>query len=194
MAAAYGAAARVAINDMGLSDLFANNLLIRLVRGDNSRYDLMASMVGTRLGDRVLVAGTGDGRLLAAVGAGTGLTGRVCAVEPDEATAKSVEAAATAAGVLVEVEPAPLAHLPFEPASFDVAITTGDASGAPTAPLGEILRVLRPGGRCLVITHPQGHARDAPVEAFKAAGFRAARLIAERSGLAFYEAVKSGQA
>ena len=37
---------------MGLSDLFANNLLVKLLRGDNSRYELIASMVGTRLGDR----------------------------------------------------------------------------------------------------------------------------------------------
>lgn len=178
---------------MGLSDLFANNLLVRLVRGDNSRYDLIASMVGTRLGDRVLVAGAGDGKLLAAVGSGTGLTGRVCAVEATEPAAQAVEAAATAGGVLVEVEAAPLSSLPYDPASFDVAITTGDPSGAVTAPLAEILRVLRPGGRCLVVTHPQGRATEAPVDAFKSAGFRAARLIAERSGMAFYEAVKSGQ-
>ena len=85
-------------------------------------------------------------------------------------------------------------RLPYDAASFDVAVTIGSAAGEVAAPLAEILRVLRPGGRCLVITHLQGHGGDRPVEAFKTAGFRAARLIAERSGFAFYEAVKSGQA
>jgi SAM-dependent methyltransferase len=179
---------------MGLSDLFANNLLVKLLRGDNSRYELIASMVGARLGDRVVVVGGGDGRLLAAVGAGTGLTGRSCAVEADVATAAAVNTTATANGVLVEVETAPLDRLPYDPASFDVAIATGSDDGGVAASLSEILRVLRPGGRCLVVARVTGKASDRPAEALRQAGFRAARLIAERSGLAFYEAVKSGQA
>ena len=179
---------------MGLSELFANNLLVKLLRGDNSRYELIASMVGTRLGDRVVVVGGGDGRLLAAVGAGTGLTGRTCAVEPDADTAATVNTAATANGVLVEVEAAPLDRLPYEPGSFDVAIATGADTGGVAASLEEILRVLRPGGRCVIVAQVQGRASQEPVELLKRAGFRAARLIAERSSLAFYEAVKSGQA
>ena len=97
-------------------------------------------------------------------------------------------------GVLVEVETAPLERLPYEPASFDVAIARGHGPGEVTTPLAEVLRVLRPGGRCLVIA-PAGPSRAiGPVEAFKAA--RLPRRTPHRrlaAGLAFYEAVKSGQ-
>jgi ubiquinone/menaquinone biosynthesis C-methylase UbiE len=177
---------------MGFSDLIANNVLVKLLRGDNSRYELIASMVGTRLGDRIVVVGTGDGKLLAAVGAGTGLTGRVCAVEADQAAATAVNAAATAGGVLVEVEAALFDRLPYDDASFDVAVMRGIGSGV-SASLTEVLRVLRPGGRCLIVSSSKDHAGTGPVDALRTAGFRAARLIAERAGLAFYEAVKSGR-
>ena len=107
---------------MGFFDVFANNVLVKRLRGQTGHADLIAQMVGTRLGDRVLVIGGGDGRLVAAVGAPTGLTGRVTAVEPDAAVANRVEVAATAAGVLVEVEAAGFDRLPFEDAAFDVAV------------------------------------------------------------------------
>src|SRR4029453_10359532 len=100
---------------MGLSDLFANNVLVKLLRGDNSRYDLIASMVGTRLGDRVVVVGGGDGKLLAAVGAGTGLTGRVCAVEADAGSASAVSDAAMAGGGLGGAEAGPPGGPPLSP-------------------------------------------------------------------------------
>ena len=107
---------------MGFFDVFANNVLVKRLRGQTGHADLVAQMVGTRLGDRVLVIGGGDGRLVAAVGAPTGLTGRVTAVEPDATVANRVEVAATAAGVLVEVEAAGFDRLPFEDAAFDVAV------------------------------------------------------------------------
>lgn len=178
---------------MGLGELFANNALVKLLRGDTSRYDLIASMVGTRLGDRMLVVGGGDGRLVAAVGAGSGLTGRICAVERDSSRATAVEQEATAQGVLVEVEASASEKLPYDAASFDVSVMTVEENGRVSG-LDEVLRVLRPGGRCVVLVRAKVPAGDAPVVAFKEAGFRAARLIAERSGFAFYEAVKSGAA
>jgi ubiquinone/menaquinone biosynthesis C-methylase UbiE len=176
---------------MGLSDLFANNLFVKLLRGDTSQYDLIASMVGTRLGDRVLVIGGKDGRLVAAVGKGTGLTGRTCAVESDQAAAAAVETEATGQGVLVEVHTSPLQQLPYDAASFDVVVVPAvDASLDP--PLNDVARVLRPGGRCVVVAKGKGPASDRPVDALKAVGFRASRLIAQRGGFAFYEAIKSG--
>ena len=47
---------------MGFFDVFANNVLVKRLRGDTGHADLVAQMVGARLGDRILVIGGGDGR------------------------------------------------------------------------------------------------------------------------------------
>jgi ubiquinone/menaquinone biosynthesis C-methylase UbiE len=173
---------------MGFFEMLANNALVKLVRGQDGHAELIASMVGTRLGDRVLVVGGGDGRLVAAVGAPTGLTGRVAAVEPDAAAANKVELSATAAGVLVEVQAASLDRLPFEEAAFDVAVVplAGSIEALGTS-LGDVWRVVRTGGRAMVVAHRAATDHAKVIAALGRAGFRAARLLGEREGLAFYE-------
>lgn len=176
------------------SELFANNLLVKLLRGDTARYDLIVSMVGVKLGERLLVIGGGDGQLLAALGAKTGLTGTIAAVEPDEAGAARVLEDATKAGVLADVETA-VGTLPYPPGSFDIVVIPfpADEAAALASHLAEAFRVLRDGGRCAVIVRgaatPSGAAPPI-VTALQQQGFRAARLLAERNGLVFYESVK----
>jgi ubiquinone/menaquinone biosynthesis C-methylase UbiE len=173
---------------MGFFDVFANNVLIKRLRGHNDHGELIAQMVGTRLGDRVLVIGGGDGRLVAAVGAPTGLTGRVTAVEADAAIANRVELAATADGVLVEVETAGFDRLPFEDAAFDVAVLPMPATlEALAAALADVWRVVRTGGRAMVVAAAGVPASAAVIDTLGKSGFRAARLLGERNGLAFYE-------
>lgn len=178
---------------MGFFDVFANNVLVKRLRGQTGHGDLIAQMVGTRLGDRVVIIGGGDGRLVAAVGAPTGLTGRVTAVEPDAAVANRVEVAATAAGVLVEVEAAGFDRLPFEDAAFDVAVipmpATVEALGAA---LTDAWRVIRTGGRAMVVAAAGVPESAGVIAALGHAGFRAARLLSEREGLAFYESSRPG--
>ena len=179
---------------MGFFDVFANNVLVKRLRGQTGQGELIAQMVGTRLGDRVLVIGGGDGRLVAGVGAPTGLTGRVAAVEPDAATANRVELAATAAGVLVEVMTAPVERLPFEDAAFDVAIVPMPATAeAAAAALTDAWRVVRTGGRAMVVAAAGTPPSAAILDALGRAGFRAARLLGEREGLAFYESSRPSQ-
>jgi hypothetical protein len=176
-----------------LSELFANNILVKLLRGDAARYDLIASMVGAKLGERLLLMGGADGRLLAALGAKTGLTGTAAAVEPDKETATRVLAEATKAGVLADAYAAPDGTMPFDVNAFDIAIIPfpADAGAGLTAPLNEAFRVLRDGGRVSIITRTGiGGASSAIVAAIQQAGFRAARLLAERDKLVFYEGVK----
>ena len=105
-----------------LSELFANNILVKLLRGDAGRYDLIASMVGAKLGERLLLMGGADGRLLAALGAKTGLTGTIAAVEPDKETATRVLTEATKAGVLADAYASEDGTMPFDVNSFDIAV------------------------------------------------------------------------
>jgi ubiquinone/menaquinone biosynthesis C-methylase UbiE len=177
---------------MGITDLLANNALLKLFRGDRSRDELIVSMVGTKFGERLLIVGSGDGRLVGVLGAKAGLTGHVCAVEPDEARAEQVRRRASNEGVLVDVEVAPLNVIPFAAGMFDVAVltpTTPDVAAA----LTDVSRALRSGGRVVVIARSAAETGTARgVELLRQSGFRAARLIAERSGLAFYEAINIG--
>ncbi len=182
-----------------LKDLFAQNVLVRWLRGDSAQYDLIVSMVGVRLGERLLVAGGGDGRLVAALGRKTGLTGRICAVERDQATADAVFDLATKEGVLSDVEVSPLEQLPFEHGAFDVAVLPALADGLPRPTptmFNEAFRVLRAGGRALVMylraepTGPDASDASGTIHQLQAAGFRAARELAHRDGIVFFEAIK----
>jgi SAM-dependent methyltransferase len=171
---------------------------------------LSVTMVGVKLADRVLVIGCRDPRLIAALAIKAGLTGRTCAVDRSESTVREAERATLADGALVEFAVLDGTSLPYDGASFDVvvlreALRTADA-GERQALGAEASRVLRPGGRCMVIDTIGGSGglgalfgRSAPpdpnaaleiTEGFKALGYVAVRTLAERDGLLFIEAVK----
>jgi ubiquinone/menaquinone biosynthesis C-methylase UbiE len=185
---------------MGFFDIFANNLLVKWLRGDTGRYDLIVSMIGVKLGERLVQLGGHDGNLLAALGGKTGLTGQVVGVEEQEADASRVQQTAEKAGVLADAATAPGWQTTFGGESFDLAILP-QVDGVTTdlsARLAEAFRLLRMGGRCTVILKmgkgapAAGSATpgEAIIQQFQQRGFRAARLLAERDGLAFYEALK----
>ena len=171
---------------------------------------LPVSMAGVRLGDRLLVIGCGDPMLIARLAAKTGLTGRAVAMDAREALVASAADVALREGVLLETISAPWNALPDDRDSFDVVVIRDVLPYLePTKRswfLGEALRVLRPGGRCLVIdgTAKKGIlnvgrseavtsdyvAAGGPAGILTAQGFKAARVLAERDGLLFAEAVK----
>lgn len=166
---------------------------------------LAVSIAGIKLGDRVLMIGCSDPALIARLALKTGLTGRPCAVDEDEARAGRAGEIATREGALLETITAPFTSLPLENDAFDVAIVR-DALGAVdvsrrTAAVAEILRVLRAGGRCLVIDSTArglggllSRQRAEPdydaAATLGMAGLRAVRTVAERAGLRFVEGVK----
>ncbi len=160
-------------------------------------------MAGIKLGDRLLVVGCSDPLLIARLGAKTGLTGRAHAVDADEQTAARAAEITLREGALVETSVSPFTTLPLEAAAFDVAIVRDVLprlpEGTPIACLAEVRRVLRPGGRCLVIDSRRrglaalvgSKSQDyEPARILESAGFKAARVLAEREGQMFAEGVK----
>ena len=181
--------------------------LFKLKKSGGPR-DLEVSMAGLKLGGRVLQAG-GDGELIAAMAAAVGLSGQACALVRDRGDVEAVEQAAARAGVLIEIEVAPSTRWPYEPDSFDL-VTFPDAIGTlrpneRVRSLQEACRVLRVGGRCLVIERSQRgglgalfsrqaldrqYAAGGAVTALKAEGFRGVRVLSDRDGLRFTEGTK----
>jgi ubiquinone/menaquinone biosynthesis C-methylase UbiE len=173
-------------------------------------YQLRLSMAGVKLGSRVLQLGADDPGLFAAMAGKVGLTGRACAIDESEAGVARLQEAAAKAGVLVEIESVPYSTVPYADEEFDlVVVRTSLDAMRPEGRVGalkEAFRVLRPGGRCLIIeSAPRGGlgalfnrpARDAYYDssdgaerALQAEGFRATRRLAEREGMAFIEGVK----
>jgi SAM-dependent methyltransferase len=170
---------------------------------------LAVSMSGIKLGDRLLVLGVSDVPLATALAAKAGLTGRACVLDESDDLRTRAASTIEQEGVLVESFCAPLVSLPFDDESFDVVVLrnvlrAADPASRPHA-LAEVHRVVRPGGRCIVIDDAPrsgigalvgGHrtegqyAGGGAAALLAAAGFRAARTLAERDGLVFVEGVK----
>lgn len=179
---------------------------MRLFR-QTSLEDLPVSIAGIKLGDRVLMLGCHDPKLIARLASKTGLTGRACVVDEDAARTARAAGTALGEGALIETITAPWTALPLDSGAFDVTIARDALATLPCGRrgglLGEVLRVLRAGGRCLVIESvPRGGlgallARRpadpdyAATRALEAAGFRAVRTVAQRDGLLFVEGVKA---
>jgi ubiquinone/menaquinone biosynthesis C-methylase UbiE len=158
-----------------------------------ARDALAVTMAGVKLGDRFLSVGMRDAKLIAALAAKAGLTGRACATDADPARVAGGAAAIEAEGALAEVVHAPWDTLPYEPGSFDVALVRDVFStlipDEKTHCAAGILRVLRGGGRVVVVEAAKMNA-DALTTPLKSAGFAAVRVLAEAEGAIFVEGIK----
>jgi ubiquinone/menaquinone biosynthesis C-methylase UbiE len=176
-------------------------------------HALAVGMAGVKMGDRLVQIGCAHAGRLGAIAVKVGLSGRAVAIVADEAAASRARKGAAAAGVLVEIDVAPPSRLPLDDDAFDVAVVD-DTAGLfsnlrpedRVAAVRELRRVLRPGGRAVVIgTAPRGglgallgrpainpefQAKGGAVEALKADGFVSVRTLAEREGLSFVEGVR----
>ncbi len=180
-------------------------------------HTLAVSMTGVKMGDQIVQVGCAHGGRLAAVAGKVGLSGRAVVVAPDESSAARARKGAADAGVLVEIGVAPPTRLPLENDGFDLAVVDDTAGLLGTmraedrvAAIRELLRVLRPGGRVTIVgaaargglgamlsrmqSGPPFAASGDAIKALEADGFRSARVLAERQGLAFVEAIKPRQA
>ncbi len=166
---------------------------------------LPVAMSGVRMGERVLQIGIDDASLAGAIAAKVGMSGHAAIAVTDDRQAARARAGAAAAGALVDVQTTEAA-LPFSGEAFDVVVLHAagvahafEQQGAPL--LSDSRRVLRDGGRIVVIegrrrgwfarAHAAAAADPAAVLlALGAAGFKAVRVLAEREGYRFLEAVK----
>jgi ubiquinone/menaquinone biosynthesis C-methylase UbiE len=173
---------------------------------------LAVSMTGVKLGDRVAFVGAPDPGRTAAIAARVGLSGHAAAAVADEAAVTRVNKAAANAGVLLDATVADAGRLPYGDGEFDLAVI--DDTGALLEQLAEpdraviardAARILRPGGRVLVIggSEPTGlnkllvRTPGSPLVAsgeinalLAASGFSIVRTLAEREGLVFVEGLK----
>jgi SAM-dependent methyltransferase len=178
-------------------------------RRGSAPHPLVVGMTGVKLGERFVQIGCAHGGRLAAIAGKVGLSGRAVAIVPDEASAARARQGAAEAGVLVDVEIAPPTRLPIEDNGFDLAVIddTGGWLGSLAADtrdgaVREAWRILRPGGRLIVIAgtgrgglgallvrSQPGPVFDATPD-LQAGGFKAVRTLAEREGLIFVEGMK----
>jgi SAM-dependent methyltransferase len=164
-------------------------------------------MAGVKLGDRFLAVGVRDPGLIAVLAAKAGLTGTACAVDADEDAVTRAAAAIEGDGVLAEVSRAPWGMWPYGDDSFDVALIRDLlptlSPDSRSRCVSEVLRVLRPGGRAIVIEPaPRGGfgailhrmavdpGYPGAVKALKGEGFAAVRALAERDGVLYVEGIK----
>jgi ubiquinone/menaquinone biosynthesis C-methylase UbiE len=174
---------------------------------------LAVTMSGVKLGDRLLVLGGSDPTLIGALASKAGLTGRTVVLDATEAVTASTASAVERDGHLVESFTAPWSMLPFDPTSFDVVVLR-DVLNTLNADdrlrcAREVHRVLRPGGRSVVIEgrahgllgsliggsegDPHYARSGGASHVLDAAGFRAARTLAEREGQRFVEGIKANE-
>jgi len=175
-----------------------------------SPYHTALAMVGAKAGQRVVIIGPGSGSVAAELARVAGLNGRVLVVDRDPAAEAAVEAAAVKAGALVEFERAPSSMLPLDAEAFDLFVLHGELSARSQEDgrlaVAEARRVLRPGGRIIVIEKssrpglfgliPIGASREpllrpaVAIDLLKAEGFLAVRLLADSEGTAYVEGRK----
>ena len=179
-----------------------------------SQFDPLAvTMSGVKLGDRLLVVGGADPPLIGALAGKAGLTGRTCVIDASSAVTTSAAAAVERDGHLIEPFTSAWTMLPFEPHTFDVVVLR-DVLKTLNADTRlrcarEVHRILRPGGRSVVIENTAGrtfgrllrgpHAQPdytrsgGAMHLLDAAGFRGVRTLAEREGQQFVEGIKANE-
>ena len=105
-------------------------------------------------GERVLDVGVGPGFLAADMAAAVGQDGLVCGIDPsDSMLALAGRRAVVPLAAPLQLQRGDACHVPYPDGSFDVVVSTQVLEYVDDIPaaLAEIRRVLRPGGRVLLL-------------------------------------------
>jgi ubiquinone/menaquinone biosynthesis C-methylase UbiE len=185
-----------------------------LFKRSGDKHALAIAMTGVKLGDRLLQIGCTDPSLLSALSAKVGMSGRACVLITTDDEAASALRSAERAGVLLEVEKAPLNQFPYDDHAFDlVLIDNRDGLISNMKPEQRVLalqqarRTLVPRGRIVIIERGAraglgallsrtGAPADSHYQqtggaetALRAEGFKSVRRLAERDGMSFFEGI-----
>jgi SAM-dependent methyltransferase len=186
-----------------------------LRKSADRRDPLPVTMSGVRMGERVLQIGVDDPGLTAAIAAKVGLSGHAVIAVPDLDEADRARAAAAEIGILADVQVIALPRLPCADGDFDAVVIHSRLGLLPSLSqaerqltVQECRRVLRPGGRVVVIElgersglasmfarapkpDPVYEATGGAAGALEAAGFRPVRVLADREGFRFVEGLNT---
>jgi len=128
--------------------------LLTLGRGTRMRRQTLA-LAELKVGDCVLDVGCGTGSLLCEAAAAVGPAGELHGIDAGEAMLAHAEAKAAARGVALELRQGSAAQLKYADDSFDAVFCTMVLHhlerGAQPAVLKEMRRVVRPGGRIVIL-------------------------------------------
>jgi hypothetical protein len=174
--------------------------LLRMLTRKRAREmdPLQVSMTGVRMGERFVQIGCQDRALLSGLAAKVGLSGTaaVAAFDDDEVTRAA--AVGRKVGALIDTQKIAGSTLPFDGDQFDMVVvddTNGRFSALPAdtraALLRDAHRVVREGGRVELVEG--AGTRPADYDALRdlsAAGFKPARLLAERDRFRFLEGLR----
>jgi ubiquinone/menaquinone biosynthesis C-methylase UbiE len=174
---------------------------------------LQVAMTGVRMGEKYLQVFCSDMTLTRGLAAKAGLSGEAALAAPDDSHAARARTAAAKEGVLIDVKVGGISDLAWPDAAFDMVVVDDTAgsfanldAGDREALLAAVRRVLRSGGRIELIERigggflgsapavPPAYASGGGAEgAFKSAGFKPVRTLAEKDGFRFVEGLKGAE-